>query len=166
MRSWPSLIQQELANHIASLGAHIDRAGIAKIEIGLRRVCDFEVLVLATKDAIKVDQASAMRGLFSEINRLRPAAIQTRDGHSCWLFNQETQQGTGQAWIDRETLFPVVVQGTTGTGVRNEIHYQLLKSDFNVTITLLAPTHCQTVPGHRPAPHESIPARCSARPFQ
>jgi hypothetical protein len=47
LRSRPRLTQQQLADRVANLGLHIDRAGIAKIEIGLRRVCDFEVLVLA-----------------------------------------------------------------------------------------------------------------------
>jgi len=47
LRSRPRLTQQQLANRVASMGANIDRAGIAKIEIGLRCVCDFEVLVLA-----------------------------------------------------------------------------------------------------------------------
>jgi hypothetical protein len=47
LRSRPRLTQQQLADRVASTGANIDRAGIAKIEIGLRCVCDFEVLVLA-----------------------------------------------------------------------------------------------------------------------
>ena len=47
LRSRHRLTQQQLADRVASLGAHIDRAGIAKIEIGLRCVCDFEVLILA-----------------------------------------------------------------------------------------------------------------------
>jgi hypothetical protein len=47
LRSRPQLTQQQLADRVANLGLHIDRAGIAKIEIGLRCVCDFEVLVLA-----------------------------------------------------------------------------------------------------------------------
>ncbi len=47
LRSRPRLTQQKLADRVLSLGAHIDRAGIAKIEIGLRCVCDFELLVLA-----------------------------------------------------------------------------------------------------------------------
>ena len=48
-RLWsrPRLTQQQLADRVASLGTHINRVGIAKIEIGLRCVCDFEVLVLA-----------------------------------------------------------------------------------------------------------------------
>ena len=47
LRSRPRLTQQQLADRVVNLGAHIDRAGIAKIEIGLRCVCDFEVLILA-----------------------------------------------------------------------------------------------------------------------
>ena len=47
LRSRPRLTQRQLADRVVNLGAHIDRAGIAKIEIGLRRVCDFEVLILA-----------------------------------------------------------------------------------------------------------------------
>ena len=47
LRSRPRLTQQQLADRVASLGTHINRVGIAKIEIGLRCVCDFEVLVLA-----------------------------------------------------------------------------------------------------------------------
>ena len=30
-----------------NLGVHTDRAGIAKIEIGIRCVCDYEILILA-----------------------------------------------------------------------------------------------------------------------
>jgi hypothetical protein len=47
LRSRPRLTQQQLADRVVNLGAHIDRAGIAKIEIGLRCVCDFELLILA-----------------------------------------------------------------------------------------------------------------------
>ena len=47
LRSRPRLTQQQLADRVLNLGVHIDRAGIAKIEIGLRCVCDFEVLILA-----------------------------------------------------------------------------------------------------------------------
>jgi len=52
LRSRPRLTQQQLADRVARLGGHIDRAGIGKIEVGLRCVCDFEVLVLAK--ALKV----------------------------------------------------------------------------------------------------------------
>ena len=47
LQSRPQLTQQKLADRVVNAGAHIDRAGIAKIEIGLRCVCDFEVVVLA-----------------------------------------------------------------------------------------------------------------------
>ena len=47
LRSRPRLTQRQLADRVVNLGAHIDRAGIAKIEIGLRCVCDFELLILA-----------------------------------------------------------------------------------------------------------------------
>jgi len=55
LRSRPRLTQQQLADRLAKLGGHIDRAGIGKIEVGLRCVCDFEVLVLAK--ALKVSVA-------------------------------------------------------------------------------------------------------------
>ena len=62
-RLWsrPRLTQQQLANRVASLGAQIDRAGIAKIEIGLRCVCDFEVLVLANALQVPVPWLLAVR---------------------------------------------------------------------------------------------------------
>lgn len=47
LRARPRLTQQQLADRVVKLGTHIDRAGIAKIEIGLRCVCDFEILILA-----------------------------------------------------------------------------------------------------------------------
>jgi hypothetical protein len=100
-------------------------------------VCVFDGVNFASSppnitEAIKIDQASAMRGLFTDINRLRPAAIEQRDGYSCWLFNDDSKQGNAQVWMDRETLFPVVVQGTSVAGIHTEVHYQLLKSDFSV----------------------------------
>ncbi len=47
LQARPRLTQQQLADRVVNLGAHIDRAGIAKIEIGHRCVCDFEILILA-----------------------------------------------------------------------------------------------------------------------
>lgn len=47
MRARPRLTQQQLADRVASLGVRINRVGIAKIEIGLRYVRDFELLILA-----------------------------------------------------------------------------------------------------------------------
>lgn len=39
----PPLTQDELSGQLARLGIAIDRAGISKIEIGIRSVLDFEV---------------------------------------------------------------------------------------------------------------------------
>ena len=46
-RRRPSLTQDELSGQLAKLGVAIDRAGISKIEIGLRRVLDYEVKAFA-----------------------------------------------------------------------------------------------------------------------
>ena len=61
LRSRPRLTQQQLANRVVNLGAHIDRAGIAKIEIGLRCVCDFEVLILAKALQVAVTRLLPVR---------------------------------------------------------------------------------------------------------
>jgi len=46
LSSRPRLTQRQLADRIASLGMHISRGSIAKIEIGIRYVYDFEILIL------------------------------------------------------------------------------------------------------------------------
>ena len=46
-KSRPSLTQQELSKRLSKVGVSIDRAGIAKIEAGIRGVLDFEVVALA-----------------------------------------------------------------------------------------------------------------------
>ncbi len=46
-RSRPPLTQQELSSRLSKLGVSIDRAGVAKIETGIRGVLDFEVVALA-----------------------------------------------------------------------------------------------------------------------
>ena len=43
----PPLTQEELSKKLAKLGVSIDRAGIAKIEGGIRGVLDFEVVALS-----------------------------------------------------------------------------------------------------------------------
>ena len=43
----PSLTQDELSGRLSRLGVYIDRAGIAKIETGIRRVLDYEIEALA-----------------------------------------------------------------------------------------------------------------------
>jgi len=49
----PPLTQESLSKKLAKLGVSIDRAGIAKIETGIRGVLDFELLGLAR--ALDVD---------------------------------------------------------------------------------------------------------------
>jgi len=46
-KSRPPVTQQELSKRLSKLGVSIDRAGIAKIETGIRGVLDFEVVALA-----------------------------------------------------------------------------------------------------------------------
>ena len=46
MRHKPALTQDELSGQLAKLGVAIDRAGISKIEIGVRCVLDYEVKAL------------------------------------------------------------------------------------------------------------------------
>ncbi len=43
----PPLTQEDLSKRLAKLGVSIDRAGIAKIETGIRGVLDFELVALA-----------------------------------------------------------------------------------------------------------------------
>ena len=43
----PRLTQAGLSKKLAKLGVNIDRAGIAKIEVGIRGVLDFEVVAMA-----------------------------------------------------------------------------------------------------------------------
>lgn len=43
----PLVTQEELSKRLAKQGVSIDRAGIAKIEMGIRGVLDYEVVALA-----------------------------------------------------------------------------------------------------------------------
>ena len=47
LSSQPRLTQRQLAERVTSLGTRINRTGIAKIEIGIRYVYDYEILPLA-----------------------------------------------------------------------------------------------------------------------
>ncbi|MBI4324389.1 MAG: helix-turn-helix transcriptional regulator [Chloroflexi bacterium] len=47
LRRNPLLTQTELAHRLSKRGVPIDRAGISKIEIGMRCVLDYEVVALA-----------------------------------------------------------------------------------------------------------------------
>lgn len=50
----PRLTQAALSNKLAKLGVPIDRAGIAKIETGIRGVLDFELVALAKALSVNV----------------------------------------------------------------------------------------------------------------
>jgi len=51
----PLLTQDDLSGRLSAVGVAIDRAGISKIEIGMRYVLDFEVKALAKVLGISVD---------------------------------------------------------------------------------------------------------------
>jgi transcriptional regulator with XRE-family HTH domain len=53
-KTQPPLTQEELSKKLSKLGISIDRAGIAKIETGVRGVLDFELVALAKSLAVKV----------------------------------------------------------------------------------------------------------------
>lgn len=53
-RAQPPLTQEDLSKTLAKLGVSIDRAGIAKIETGIRGVLDYELLALAKALDVKV----------------------------------------------------------------------------------------------------------------
>lgn len=50
----PPVTQEELSKRLAKLGVSIDRAGIAKLETGIRGVLDYEVVALARALDVKV----------------------------------------------------------------------------------------------------------------
>jgi hypothetical protein len=50
----PPLTQVGLSKKLSKLGVNIDRAGIAKIETGIRGVLDFELVALAKALNLKV----------------------------------------------------------------------------------------------------------------
>lgn len=60
--SRPVMSQLELSEKLASLDVRIDRAGIAKIETGIRRVYDYELLALAK--ALRVSANRLLTGSF------------------------------------------------------------------------------------------------------
>ena len=51
----PSLTQDALSGKLAAIGVQMDRAAIAKIENGYRRVYDYEVRALAKALQVKID---------------------------------------------------------------------------------------------------------------
>jgi transcriptional regulator with XRE-family HTH domain len=50
----PLLTQEALSKKLSKLGVSIDRAGVAKIETGIRGVLDFELVALAKALGVKV----------------------------------------------------------------------------------------------------------------
>ena len=53
--SRPPMTQDALSGRLARLGIHLDRAAIAKIENGHRRVLDFELKALAAALGVQVN---------------------------------------------------------------------------------------------------------------
>jgi hypothetical protein len=53
-KAQPSITQEALSKKLAKLGVSIDRAGIAKIETGIRGVLDFELVAVAKVLGVKV----------------------------------------------------------------------------------------------------------------
>lgn len=53
-KAQPSITQEELSKRLSKLGVSIDRAGVAKIETGIRGVLDFELVALAKALNVKV----------------------------------------------------------------------------------------------------------------
>jgi transcriptional regulator with XRE-family HTH domain len=53
-RGKAQLTQEELSRKLVKLGVSIDRAGIAKIETGIRGVLDFELVALVKALDVKV----------------------------------------------------------------------------------------------------------------
>ena len=50
----PPVTQEALSKKLAKLGVSIDRAGVAKIETGIRGVLDFELVALSKALGVKV----------------------------------------------------------------------------------------------------------------
>jgi len=48
------ITQLDLANKVTAMGVKIDRAGIAKIETGIRHVLDYEVIALSKVLAVDI----------------------------------------------------------------------------------------------------------------
>jgi transcriptional regulator with XRE-family HTH domain len=53
-KAQPAITQEELSNRLSKLGVSIDRAGVAKIETGIRGVLDFELVAIAKALDVKV----------------------------------------------------------------------------------------------------------------
>jgi len=50
----PRITQEELSKRLSDLGVYVDRAGVAKIETGIRGVLDYEAVALAIALNVKI----------------------------------------------------------------------------------------------------------------
>ncbi len=57
----PLLTQEQLSKKLSKLGVSIDRAGVAKIETGIRGVLDFELVALAKALGVKLTWLLGMK---------------------------------------------------------------------------------------------------------
>lgn len=57
----PALTQEALSRRLGKLGVSIDRAGVAKIETGIRGVLDFELVALAKALGVKITWLLSVR---------------------------------------------------------------------------------------------------------
>lgn len=60
-KAQPNITQDELSKRLSKLGVSIDRAGVAKIETGIRGVLDFELVALARVLDVKVTWLLGMK---------------------------------------------------------------------------------------------------------
>ena len=60
-KAQPAITQEELSKRLSKLGVSIDRAGVAKIETGIRGVLDFELVALAKALDVEVNWLLRLR---------------------------------------------------------------------------------------------------------
>lgn len=61
-KAQPPLTQDQLSKKLAKLGVSIDRAGIAKIESGIRGVLDYELVALSRALNVEVGWLLRLKG--------------------------------------------------------------------------------------------------------
>ena len=60
-KAQPAITQEELSKRLSKLGVSVDRAGVAKIETGIRGVLDFELVALAKALDVEVNWLLRLR---------------------------------------------------------------------------------------------------------
>jgi len=75
---------------------------------------------------------SGLRNLLSQFNLAKPVGTGQRDGRECWQYKENTPVERADGWIDKETHFPVAIEGWSQQAGTMNIHYQLLKADFSI----------------------------------